>query len=919
MVQEDDDDEEEDEDTFGELPTIAPRLPSTSGGVEGMSGMKPTPTPPKPPINPTSTSLATAKATDSKQTKEGDGEEEEGDAFGELPGRPSGGVEGIGGVTPPVEAPRIPAAVEEGDGEDEEEEGDAFGELPDIVPLRRPSGGVEGIGGVTPPVEAPRIPAAVEEGDGEDEEEEGDAFGELPDIVPLRRPSGGVEGIGGVTPPVEAPRIPAAVEEGDGEDEEEEGDAFGELPDIVPLRRPSGGVEGIGGVTPPVEAPRIPAAVEEGDGEDEDQEVDAVGELQDKVPSRSPSGRTEGSSGGAAAATTQAESDKDPQVDVFRQRSYSDVVGAQPSLISLQGILALKKQGVKNTGSEGKFVLKSDFAYAITRLDRVERFLEERLGEQGSVSVRLAELEIAGRARTQLILGIDKRLEDLSAAVEKNKNRERDGRHRIENAANHTMHTVDKVKQVSGSLDETRDTLRGDLERMAKAFQALQLEVEDLNQSHEELREEAEELRCAMEFSGPRGPAMPGASPAGLAMAGFPAGGLPLPNAHALPPSSAAGHRAPSVAPASMRTSHATGQAVNGGQVAAVADVRSSGSMGSSSDVAPRRRVSVRHGEHSASSGGTGMDFEKYYQLKQQLDGSTYVQTQLLQDTNFLKLEVSGCARASEVKELFGQLQAIPHDLKRLEDMINKVAYSGKETDQKSLLNDFAAKWNPYAKKNLMTSVWTSWQEFVNRANRTRQALQRSRTVYARTHVTTRLRSWWYLMQKDRSEKQLMQISNQLEAHEAHLDNLSSTVAKHEKAATETARGFQHRVLEAEKALEIVGKEKASRQLVFEKFEQLDKRLEQELDMSKIWAAIVEVRGNFKLLEFSKMDQVDMNVDRKKVTDLDRELRAWLQHHEEALKTKASVLEIGEKADSKTVEQVLVLLARQADQLATLV
>ncbi|CAE8695588.1 unnamed protein product, partial [Polarella glacialis] len=99
----------------------------------------------------------------------------------------------------------------------------------------------------------------------------------------------------------------------------------------------------------------------------------------------------------------------------------------------------------------------------------------------------------------------------------------------------------------------------------------------------------------------------------------------------------------------------------------------------------------------------------------------------------------------------------------------------------------------------------------------------------------------------------------------------------------------------------------------------LDKRLEQELDMSKIWAAIVEVRGNFKLLEFSKMDQVDMNVDRKKVTDLDRELRAWLQHHEEALKTKASVLEIGEKADSKTVEQVLVLLARQADQLATLV
>lgn len=67
------------------------------------------------------------------------------------------------------------------------------------------------------------------------------------------------------------------------------------------------------------------------------------------------------------------------------------------------------------------------------------------------------------------------------------------------------------------------------------------------------------------------------------------------------------------------------------------------------------------------------------------------------------------------------------------------------------------------------------------------------------------------------------------------------------------------------------------------------------------------------------MDAIDMERDRKQVADMSREYKAWLQHHDEVLKTKAHVGDVEEKADAKIVEQVMVLLAKQADQLARLV
>lgn len=106
--------------------------------------------------------------------------------------------------------------------------------------------------------------------------------------------------------------------------------------------------------------------------------------------------------------------------------------------------------------------------------------------------------------------------------------------------------------------------------------------------------------------------------------------------------------------------------------------------------------------------------------------------------------------------------------------------------------------------------------EFLRRQNKSREALARVKQIYAKTHVTARLRSWWYLMQRDHTDTQFKRLSENLETAEAKLEGTRGAVIRHEKATAEQARNLQYRLLAVEKGLETAEKEKATKHEVQE-------------------------------------------------------------------------------------------------------
>ncbi|CAK9074044.1 unnamed protein product [Durusdinium trenchii] len=284
-----------------------------------------------------------------------------------------------------------------------------------------------------------------------------------------------------------------------------------------------------------------------------------------------------------------------------------------------------------------------------------------------------------------------------------------------------------------------------------------------------------------------------------------------------------------------------------------------------------------------------------------------------------IKQEVDLCAKQVGLKKLERTIMDMQEESARLREVVHEKFFQIQDQERREVMAAFAARWDPYNKTRLLRKTVDGWVEFLRRQNKSREALARVKQVYAKTHVTARLRSWWYLMQRDHTDGQFKRLSENLETQEAKLEGARGALLRHEKATSEQARNLQYRVLAVEKGLEAAEREKATKQEVTESLGEIDRRLTEELSLNPIREDIVHIKDLIQKLQDDKMDAVDAEADRDKVHGFCSEFRTWLQRHDESIKRKAEISENDTKADARTIEQVLVLLAKQADQLATVV
>ncbi|CAK9005709.1 Putative E3 ubiquitin-protein ligase HERC1 [Durusdinium trenchii] len=307
------------------------------------------------------------------------------------------------------------------------------------------------------------------------------------------------------------------------------------------------------------------------------------------------------------------------------------------------------------------------------------------------------------------------------------------------------------------------------------------------------------------------------------------------------------------------------------------------------------------------------------YPIYLEIKPATYEQCAIRGGLEHIKQEVDLCAKQVGLKKLERTIMDMQEESARLREVVHEKFFQIQDQERREVMAAFAARWDPYNKTRLLRKTVDGWVEFLRRQNKSREALARVKQVYAKTHVTARLRSWWYLMQRDHTDGQFKRLSENLETQEAKLEGARGALLRHEKATSEQARNLQYRVLAVEKGLEAAEREKATKQEVTESLGEIDRRLTEELSLNPIREDIVHIKDLIQKLQDDKMDAVDAEADRDKVHGFCSEFRTWLQRHDESIKRKAEISENDTKADARTIEQVLVLLAKQADQLATVV
>lgn len=230
----------------------------------------------------------------------------------------------------------------------------------------------------------------------------------------------------------------------------------------------------------------------------------------------------------------------------------------------------------------------------------------------------------------------------------------------------------------------------------------------------------------------------------------------------------------------------------------------------------------------------------------------------------------------------------------------------------------FKQKWarlNAEKDEYLVRDCLTLWLEYcANRAG-ARRALKKTDFLFVRRHAGSRFRTWWYVTQKDLHRKEFEHLNDYANSMQAQLTTATSTMSKRDKSTSEHFREISVRVNQAEKKLDTIQQKKADTTVVRDLVGTLEARFAQDYDFDGVRASIAEVWEFCRPLESGKAEASVVAENGRKLNELAYELRQGFQKHDDALSTKATIIEMSRKADAMRVDEVMKILAQQMDRL----
>jgi len=546
-------------------------------------------------------------------------------------------------------------------------------------------------------------------------------------------------------------------------------------------------------------------------------------------------------------------------------------------------------------------------------LKKSENDTQQTLQEQ--FSWKFCQVDEAGQKNEEAIGGLYQQLDELDRKLLGNFNRLRDEHNRVDNLADHALRAVNTLDEVQRRLDWAEGAEQ-DVKTVARTVGGLQQELRqlkgldlDLGSYDEENEEEYSSEEAMSQVASLKSPSpkfspfratplhetieeqedpTPLSSPSGQAVAspnGSPSADSVSPVAAPVPRS-----RAASMAYMAHRPSRFLANQIPAQLLAA---------LGGSSD------------------DESGSVFGK---LEQRLAKLEQGEKEMLQAYENLERRVSSNQTSrGAVDTMKKEFATLKDSSTEFQDYVVEQLQIFRKTELEHAIQNFRSRWTTVVTLISPLELFKCWARFVEHRMRTREALVKVKSIYAKRHVGSRVQSWNYISQKCLAQATSDKIERREESVETQLETLAATVRKRERAAVEQAKDVHSRISMVEKKLENHASKKADHIAMVEMVGALAERIEREVQPGKIKENMTDLWAAVKALEANKTDVKMTERNGKRVNELTMEVRQAVKNHGEAIKKCATHEDLAKKANASIVEQVVVLLSQQADQLARLV
>ena len=213
-------------------------------------------------------------------------------------------------------------------------------------------------------------------------------------------------------------------------------------------------------------------------------------------------------------------------------------------------------------------------------------------------------------------------------------------------------------------------------------------------------------------------------------------------------------------------------------------------------------------------------------------------------------------------------------------------------------------------------STWAAWLQHLKNRKSAKEALRRTTELVEARQVGSRLSEWCYVARQDHARSQFLPLEQLNAKTAAEMEAIQANVKRQERTLHHETRTISARLEEVEQTVRQLDKKKVDRIAVDGRFAALDQRLVDEHNVQQVSKECRQLNEAVADLQTAKLDAAEVAKHGRLLDILANEVRSGIARHEDALKSRASVLDVERKADADLMEDSLKLLAGQADHLA---
>lgn len=184
--------------------------------------------------------------------------------------------------------------------------------------------------------------------------------------------------------------------------------------------------------------------------------------------------------------------------------------------------------------------------------------------------------------------------------------------------------------------------------------------------------------------------------------------------------------------------------------------------------------------------------------------------------------------------------------------------------------------------------------------------------------LQNRFRVWWYLMSKERGEKDLERVQEYATSIQVQVSHLQSLNTRREKQVGDGMKELQVRTQAMEKKIDQLFARKAEMQKVTEMVNELEDRVNSTFNVGDLRDGVGKLGEKLADLGKAKLGVEEFATLAKRHQELATSVREQLSALDAALLNAATKQDVNTKADASCVEQALKLIALQLDDMTQL-